>query len=62
MCMVVEIVFIQMNSANWLGFKISPSGECVYYFGLHDLFIKNEDAPCYAQPIHGKGILTLGHF
>jgi len=26
------------------------------------LFVKNEDMICYAQPIHGKGALALGHF
>ena len=29
---------------------------------LGDLFVKNEDAPCYARPIQGKGALALGQF
>jgi len=27
---------------------------------LCDLFVKIEDAPCYARPIHGKSALVLG--
>ena len=34
----------------------------LFYFCLRDLFVKNEDAPCYARPIHGKGALALGQF
>ena len=30
----------------------------LFQFCLSDLFIKNEDAPCYARPIHGKGALS----
>ena len=29
---------------------------------LRDLFVNNEDAPCYAGLIHGKGALALGQF
>ena len=31
-------------------------------FCLCDLFSKNEDALCYARPIHEKSALALGHF
>ena len=34
----------------------------LFQFCLCDLFVKNEDAPCYAQPIHVKGALALGQF
>ena len=32
------------------------------HFCLRYLFVKNEDAPCYSRPIHGKGALALGQF
>ena len=31
----------------------------LFIFCLRDLFVKNEDAPCYARPIHGEGALAL---
>ena len=34
----------------------------LFHFCLCDLFIKNEDAPCYARPIHRKGALVLELF
>ena len=34
----------------------------LFWIWLHDLFVKNEEAPCYARPIHGKGALALGQF
>ena len=34
----------------------------LFQFCLRDLFVKNEDAPCYAQPTHGKGALALRQF
>ena len=29
---------------------------------MDNLFVRNEDAPCYTRPIHGKGALALGKF
>ena len=34
----------------------------LFQFCLRDLFVENEDAQCYARPIHGKGALALGQF
>ena len=33
-----------------------------FWFCLRDLFVKNEDAPCYAQSIHVNGALGMGQF
>jgi len=34
----------------------------LFQFWLRNLFVKNEDAPCFARPIHRKGALALGQF
>jgi len=34
----------------------------LFWFCLRDLFVKNEDTPCYARFIHEKGALALGQF
>ena len=34
----------------------------LFQFCLRDLFVGNEDARCYARPIHVEGALALGIF
>ena len=60
---------IHYRMPNWVPFYLVLSKVYVdmdnlflFQFCLRDLFVKNEDAPCYARPIHGKGALALGQF
>ena len=34
----------------------------LFQFCLRDLFVRNEDPPCYARPIKGEVALLLGKF
>ena len=36
-------------------YSVSRYGKYFFQFCPGDLFVKNEDVPCYARPIHGKG-------
>ena len=56
--------FAQLSPPSFGIFKVYVDIENLFLFQFcfRDLFVKNEGAPCYARPIHGKGALALGQF